>query len=96
MNIPLDARDIRGGECPGQLELHGGARVAAGVPDPDHRQHCPGYHHHHYSQYSHCPPRPVRLRAVHDGQGGASEGERGPGAAPLPAVPTGRLHRGHR
>ena len=56
MNIHLDARDIRGGECPGQLELHGGARVAAGVPDPDHRQHCPGYcYHHHYSQYSHCP-----------------------------------------
>ena len=44
MDTHLDARDIRGGECPGQLELHGGARVAAGLPDPDHRQHCPGYH----------------------------------------------------
>ena len=44
MDTHLDARDICGGECTGQLELHGGARVAAGLPDPDHRQHCPGYY----------------------------------------------------
>ena len=34
-------RDLSRGERPSKLQLHGGAHLAAGLPDPDHRQHRP-------------------------------------------------------
>ena len=71
-------RDLCRGQCPGQLKLHGGAHLAAGLSDPDHRQH-----------------RPVRLRALHHGQGGTGQGKRGPGSPSLAAVSSGRINSGH-